>query len=97
MARKPTGRPRVQMDFFSSNLPAPTGRGGHKPKSQLQRVAKLMADGRWRSLHRIHCSCGGTEASISARIRDLRKPACGRYKIERAWRGGQWEYRMVTR
>lgn len=41
---------------------------------------------------------GATEASISARIRDLRKPRFGGYLVERRRRGGPpsgcWEYRL---
>ncbi len=43
----------------------------------LQRVQAFMADGQWHSLQDIQQACGGTEASCSARLRDLRKPRFG--------------------
>ena len=42
-------------------------------QTQLQRVHELMLDGRWRTLKDIADAVGGTEASVSARLRDLRK------------------------
>lgn len=39
----------------------------------LDRVRALMLDGRWRTLGEIVAKTGGSEASVSARLRDLRK------------------------
>ncbi len=61
--------------------------------SQLDRVEALMADGAWRSLSGIRERCGGGEASISARLRDLRK--LGKTVERRHVKGGLWEYRVV--
>ena len=62
----------------------------------LQRVHKLMQDGQWHTLESIKLSCGGTEASVSARLRDLRKQAFGNHVIQhRRIDGGLWEYRAV--
>ena len=52
-------------------------------KGQLGKVHDLMADGQWRSLKRIALSVGGSEASVSSRLRDLRKPKYGSRVIER--------------
>lgn len=71
-------------------------------RTQLGRVYELMLDGDWYQLSWIknlidysyltNCS----EAGISARIRDLRKPKFGNYVIERRRvEGGLWEYRMT--
>lgn len=49
----------------------------------LQRVYDFMADGRWHTLSEIRDACGGSEASVSARLRDLRRPERGKYTIER--------------
>jgi len=68
---------------------------------QLLWVYDIMADGRWRTLQEI---CGATthydsSASVSARLRDLRKGKFGAYTIERRRRGeaarGIFEYRLT--
>ncbi len=67
-------------------------------KTLLERVKIVMSDGKWRSLSMLQEAAGGTEASCSARLRDLRKPKFGGYKIERRRSGrkniGLFEYRM---
>lgn len=67
---------------------------------QLQRVFQLMKDGEWRSLAEIQEHVGGSEAGISARLRDIRKPLGGSYTVERRRRGeaerGLFEYRVLT-
>lgn len=63
---------------------------------QLQRVAALMSDGRFRTLNEIAREAGGTEASVSARLRDLRKPRYGARAVERERVvGGLFRYRLV--
>lgn len=64
--------------------------------AQLQRVAGLMADGQWRTLMEIEKATGDPQASISARLRDLRKIKFGALDIEHRRRNhaGQWEYRQ---
>ena len=63
---------------------------GQRLRSLLERVRALMADGRWRTLHEISSLTGGSEASVSARLRDLRKMGLivGRERIK----GGLWKY-----
>jgi biotin operon repressor len=64
-------------------------------RSLLGRVFQLMADGKWRTLAEIRERTGGSEASVSARIRDLRKPKFGGYLVEhRRKAGGVWEYQL---
>jgi len=74
---------------------------GERLSSQLERVRRLMADGKWRTLAEIRAECGGSEAACSARLRDLRKPKFGGHVVERRRRGdgrkGLHEYRMETR
>lgn len=41
--------------------------------SLMERVYTFMADGEWRTLSEISRACRGSEASVSARLRDLRK------------------------
>lgn len=63
----------------------------------LGKVTQLMADGEWRTLHRITAAIGASsEASVSARLRDLRKPRFGGHTVERRRViDGLWEYRVV--
>ena len=65
--------------------------------TQLQSVKKLMADGDWRTLDDISAMIPGSIASISARLRDLRKTKFGGYTVERRRCGvaGLFEYRLA--
>lgn len=64
-------------------------------KGQLWRVFQLMSDGKWRTLAEISDSAGGTEASVSARLRDLRKDKYGAREVERERvDGGLFMYRL---
>ena len=60
---------------------------------QSQRVFKLMRDNQWRALHEIAAITGDPEASISARLRDFRKPRFGSLVVNRRRRNeaGLWE------
>jgi hypothetical protein len=52
--------------------------------------------GIWMTLERLSRLTSAPEASVSARIRDLRKAKFGGHEIERRYvRRGLWEYRMV--
>jgi hypothetical protein len=67
-------------------------------KNLLGRVWNFMQGGGWHTLAEIQSKCGGTEASVSARLRDLRKERFGSYTIKRRRvSGGLWEYRMEAR
>lgn len=64
---------------------------------QLLKTYDVMKDKEWHSLREISVLIGGTEASISARIRDLRKPEYGSHSIERKHvKNGLFLYRMVS-
>ncbi len=66
---------------------------------QLQRVYNVMKDSRWRTLNNISVLASGPESSIGARIRDLRKPKFGEYRIDRkrdSINKGMFLYRLVT-
>ena len=67
--------------------------------SQLDRVRTLMQDGQWRTLREIADKVGDPEASVSARLRDLRKEKFGAWRVERRRRGaperGLHEYRLL--
>jgi hypothetical protein len=65
----------------------------------LEAVKALMSDGQWRTLAGIKEAIGrGSEASISARLRDFRKSAHGGLTVERRRVGdpahGLFEYRV---
>lgn len=65
------------------------------------RVFTLMSDGSWRTLSQIRDVVGGSEAGISARLRDFRKPRFGGHTVERerqenpAW--GLYRYQLIPR
>lgn len=65
---------------------------------QLRRVYDLMRDGEWRTLWEIQGFIGGSEAAISARLRDFRKEKFGGYEVMSRRRGaardGLHEYRL---
>lgn len=50
---------------------------------QLRAVWYFMADGHWRTLAEIAEAVAAPEASVSARLRDLRKPKFGAWTVER--------------
>ena len=54
-------------------------RDNDRLQQQLGRVRKLMLDGKWRTLEQIEQSTGDPTASISARLRDLRKTKFGAF------------------
>ena len=45
----------------------------HRLESQFMRVFNLMIDGRWRTLAEIRETVGGSEAGISARLREFQE------------------------
>jgi hypothetical protein len=63
--------------------------------TQLEKVRQLMSDGEWRTLGEISAKAQGSEASVSARLREIRKN--GR-TVERRRKGdprsGLFEYRV---
>lgn len=68
---------------------------GQRLGKLLDRVYQFMLDRRWHTLSEIQAACGGSESSVSARLRDLRKDKFGGHTIERQRRdGGLWVYRM---
>ena len=66
-------------------------------RSQQADVARAMADGGWHSLSELSERTGHPEASVSARLRDLRKPRWGSNIIQRRRHlaGALWEYRLL--
>lgn len=66
---------------------------------QHARVRDLMLDGKWRTLDEIAAGTGDPTASISARLRDLRKRKFGSFTVTRRARGdrrcGLFEYQVL--
>lgn len=69
---------------------------------QMLAVWQVMRDGRWYTLDELCAKTGyRSQASVSARVRDLRKHRFGGHDIERRRRGmyepsdGLYEYRLV--
>jgi hypothetical protein len=63
--------------------------------NQAQKIYALMCDGVWRSLNGIATITGCPEASVSARLRDLRKPKFGGHTVNRKRiTGGLWIYQL---
>lgn len=65
-------------------------------KGQMLKVYELMRDGSWRTLREIADSVGSPEASVSARLRDLRKDRYGSFQVDRQRdEGGLHLYRVT--
>jgi hypothetical protein len=63
---------------------------------QMMDVYRLMMDGQWRPLFAIASHTGHPEASVSARLRDLRKDKYGGFIVERKYiANGVHHYRLV--
>jgi hypothetical protein len=66
---------------------------------QILRIYRVMEDGRWRSLREIAYKTLDGEASISAQLRNLRKPVHGSHTVLRRRRGmadrGLFEYQLI--
>jgi hypothetical protein len=63
---------------------------------QARAVYDVMKDGQWRSLRQISDITHAPEASVSARLRDFRKPRFGGLTVERKRvTDGLWFYRLI--
>jgi hypothetical protein len=62
---------------------------------QINRVWKAMNDSGWHTLAKLSQATGIPEASVSARIRDFRKPRFGGHAVLRERiEGGLWRYML---
>lgn len=68
-------------------------------KTQIDRILELMVRGQWLTLSEIARITGDPESSISAQLRNLRKPEHGAHTIIKRHRGdpgrGLWEYCLI--
>lgn len=70
-------------------------RDGDRLKAQIGRVRTVMKQSGWITLESLAKQTGDPQASVSARLRDLRKTQFGGYTIERRYKDrGIWEYRL---
>lgn len=69
----------------------------HRLNAQAHRVYEFMWARDWVTLAEIARVTGDPEASISARLRDLRKPKFGGFTVNRRKRTqGTWEYQLIS-
>ena len=81
-----------QMDGATFEEP----RDGNRLRAQLEAVRTTISDGKPYTLAELERLTGAPQASVSARLRDLRKPKFGNYDIRRDYiADGVWSYRMV--
>ena len=72
-------------------------RDGKRLNAQAADVFRLMQDGNWRTLAEIAAATDHPEASVSARLRDLRRPSLGGFTVERKHVSkGLWIYRVIA-
>lgn len=72
------------------------GRDLSRLNAQMADVYRYMSHGEWRTLADIATNTGHPEASVSARLRDLRKDKFGGFNVERRYIAcGQYQYRLV--
>lgn len=64
--------------------------------AQMERVFDAMSDHQWHTLPHLSEVTGDPEASVSARLRDLRKQRFGAHSIERKYvERGLFTYRLA--
>jgi hypothetical protein len=54
---------------------------------QYDRVFRVMSQGGWSTIEEICAATGDPHASVSARLRDMRKPRNGGHRVDRRRRG----------
>ena len=67
---------------------------------QIRRIFNAMEDTRWRTLSEIEAITNDGQSSISAQLRNLRKPEFGMHTINKRRRGnrkqGLFEYQLIV-
>jgi len=70
-------------------------RDSQRLTGQLLRVKEAINDGRWYTLKQLSEITGDPEASVSAQLRNLRKPRFGAYTINKRYiKAGLYEYAL---
>lgn len=84
----------LDQSFSGDTFSAP--RDGMRLNAQLIAVKQLMADSCWRTLQDIAGYVHASEASVSARLRDLRKEKFGTHTVNRRHvQPGLFEYQLI--
>lgn len=92
---QPISRYEVRLPFDGNTFDE--DRDGARLTRQLMAVRSIVSTGRWVTLAELARAVGASEPSVSARLRDLRKPRFGSHTVERRYLGGGvWQYRMVA-
>ena len=87
----------AQRGLFDGDHGYIEGEDRERLKDQLNRVRDFMEDGQWHTLPEIAFAVRANTASVSARIRDLRKAKFGKHNVERRripGGSGLHEYRL---
>ena len=85
----------VPMRFSGSTYNAP--RDEARLTGQWLAVFDFMRHGKWHTLAEISTATGYPEASISARLRDFRKPRFGGHTVDREYvSAGLYRYRLIV-
>ena len=63
-------------------------------KCQMERIYNLMQDGQFRTLRQIADITGDPESSVSAQLRNFRKPRFGGYTVNRKRELNTWYYQL---
>jgi len=72
-------------------------RDGARLGDQMLSVFQIMRDGEYRTLGQIAASTYSPESSVSARLRDLRKPRFGGHTVNRRYVGnGLYQYQLLV-
>jgi len=73
------------------------GRDSARLGDQVLAVLSVMSDGKWRTLGELAREAQAPEASVSARLRDLRKARFGGYTVNRQYVcRGLFRYQLVA-
>lgn len=88
-----------QDSFFDGDTYEPL-QDKERLETLFERVKSTMAGAQWWTLEELAAQAKGSQASVSARIRDLRKERFGGWEIVRrrlqsAPESGVWEYQMT--
>jgi hypothetical protein len=87
----------IQQELFFDGAVYNHERDFKRLYKQLKVVFDLMKDGQWRTLNEICELTNQAHASVSARLRDLRKERFGAYTVERQYLGnGLYTYRVIV-
>lgn len=96
MTTQLTLMPLPPLPYFANGETFDAALDAERLKGQHHRVYAVMRDGDWRSLADLADQTGYPEASISARLRDFRKPRFGSHTVERRRvGGGLFQYRLA--